>query len=89
MSVKNSSNNSEILEKVLYFVGRQFEKDVKSDDLEKKLEYFSSEYLDKIEIVMRLEDEFSVQISDDEVDGIVYVDDFVKIIGAKRSDVAG
>lgn len=79
-----SVNNVEINNKVLHLVSKQFDIECDETYLEKNLQELNAHYLDKVELVMRIEDEFGIQISDDEVDTLVYVQDFVHIVLAKK-----
>lgn len=75
----------EIIDTVVSLVARQFDKSFAVDDiLDKKFDELSTEYLDKIEIVMRLEDHYSIQITDIEVDKLVFIRDFVQIVQQKK-----
>lgn len=80
------SVNNNVSEKVLFFVAKQFEVECSDKDLSKDLDNdFNAHTLDKIEIVMRLEDEFNIQITDEELENIKLVQDIVDIVSSKQA----
>lgn len=82
MSVNNQ--NLDIVTKVLNLVSRQFDLNCNINDIEKKFDDFKADYLDKIEIVMHLEDEFGIQITDDEVDQVTSINDLIQVVVGKK-----
>lgn len=92
MLANNENNNSSIdmasrqhavQDSLIKLLHRQFDKEFDEAVLDQLFASLSTEYVDKIEIIMRLEDEFSVQITDDEVDSIVAVRDIVLLVHKK------
>lgn len=78
------SANNEIQKVVLQYVSKQFDSSCSENDLEKSFDDFKAHQLDKIEIIMRLEDEFNIQISDEELDQVCFVKDIVTLVTSKQ-----
>ncbi len=72
-----------ISEKVKQIVADQLELDVESLSLETTFEEIDADSLDIVELVMALEEEFELEISDDEIENIGSVGDIIKHIEAK------
>ena len=72
-----------IPEKVKQIVADQLELDAANLSLETTFEEIDADSLDIVELVMALEEEFELEISDDEIENIKSVGDVVKYIEKK------
>ena len=75
----------ELIEKVKEILSKQLEVSVDEIQLANSLqEDLGADSLDVVEIVMALEDEFSIEIADEETAKIKTVDDIVKYIDSQK-----
>lgn len=72
-----------VQEKVKQIIADQLEIDIESLTLETTFEEIDADSLDIVELVMALEEEFELEISDDEIENIKSVGDVVKYIESK------
>lgn len=72
-----------ITEKVKQIVADQLELDAENLSMDTTFEEIDADSLDIVELVMALEEEFELEISDDEIENIKSVGDIAKYIEAK------
>lgn len=72
-----------VQDKVKAIVAEQLEVDVNSLTMETTFEEIDADSLDIVELVMALEEEFDLEISDQEIENIKTVGDVVKFIESK------
>jgi acyl carrier protein len=72
-----------VLDKVKKIVAEQLEVGIDSLTLETTFEEIDADSLDIVELVMALEEEFDLEISDQEIENIKTVGDVVKYIESK------
>ena len=77
--------NSQLANKIIQIFVKHFDKDANLVIESKTFECLSLDELDKIEAIMRMEDEFSIEISDEEADNFNSVNDIIKCIENKLS----
>ena len=78
---------SKLVDQILAFhIGKEmgFNKDHIHPDM--KLEDIGADELDIVEIVMDLEDKFSIQISDEELDALKTVNDVYELVDKKQRE---
>jgi acyl carrier protein len=73
-------NEVNIQDKVKSIVAEQLEIDIDSLTMETTFEEIDADSLDIVELVMALEEEFELEISDQEIENIKTVGDIVKYI---------
>lgn len=72
-----------VQDRVKKIVAEQLEVDIDSLTLETTFEEIDADSLDIVELVMALEEEFDLEISDQEIENIKSVGDVVKYIESK------
>lgn len=72
-----------IQDKVKAIIAEQLEADIDSLTMETTFEEIDADSLDIVELVMALEEEFDLEISDQEIENIKSVGDVVKYIESK------
>lgn len=72
-----------VQEKVKQIIAEQLELDADSLNMETTFEEIDADSLDIVELVMALEEEFDLEISDEEIENIKSVGDIVKYIESK------
>jgi len=72
-----------IQDKVKSIVAEQLEIDIDSLTMETTFEEIDADSLDIVELVMALEEEFELEISDQEIENIKTVGDIVKYIESR------
>ncbi len=70
----------DIKEKVKAIIADQLEIDIEKLTMETTFEEIDADSLDIVELVMTLEEEFTLEISDEEIENIKSVGDVVKYI---------
>ena len=79
--------NKEILQKVQEIISEQMGYPTENVTPNSELDYnLNVGSLDRIEIFIKIEDTFSIQISDEQTEGIEKVSDLVELIEKKISD---
>ncbi len=73
----------DILEKVKNIISEQLEIDLENINEDSTFEEMDADSLDLVELVMALEEEFNIEISDEEVENIKTVGDVVNHIQSK------
>jgi acyl carrier protein len=73
----------DVEEKVKSIIAEQLELDIDSITLETTFEEIDADSLDIVELVMTLEEEFELEISDEEIEQIKTVGDVVRYIEAR------
>ncbi|MGO1469440.1 MAG: acyl carrier protein [Tissierella sp.] len=74
------------IEKVKAVVAEQLDAEVEGMEMETSLmEDLDADSLDAVEIIMELEDEFDIEIADEEAEGFKTIGDIVKYIDGKIS----
>lgn len=75
-----------VLEKVKSLLAEQFSVEEDSITMDTKFEDLGADSLDLVEMVMALEEEFDIQIDDEEVEKIATVGDVVNYITANAKE---
>lgn len=75
-----------VLEKVKSLLAEQFSVEEDSITVDTKFEDLGADSLDLVEMVMALEEEFDIQIDDEEVEKIATVGDVVNYITANAKE---
>jgi len=78
------SQNNDIVVKVASVIAKQFNQDQASINPDILLQDVAQDSLDRIELIMRLEEEFNIEISDEDADALVSVNDVVSFVAAKK-----
>jgi len=73
----------DVEDKVKSIIAEQLELDIDSITLETTFEEIDADSLDIVELVMTLEEEFELEISDEEIEQIKTVGDVVRYIEAR------
>ena len=79
-----------VLEKVKVILAEQF--DVEEDSLQNDTDLqddLGADSLDVVDLLMSIEDEFDIEIPDEEIENIRTVGDLVNYIESKKLDFAG
>lgn len=74
------ANNLDISKRVIELIAEQLHKPVSEITPSSKLEELGADSLDRVEMIMKLEDEFQVEIKDEEAERFVTVDDLIAYI---------
>lgn len=75
--------STEITKKITSLVARQLEKSPEVIECNHAFTSILPDELDRMEIIMRLEDEFNIEISDQDVDAFISLNDVIKFIEEK------
>ena len=83
----SQEKETEMIGKIKEMIGQQFGKS--ADEVELELSFIDdlgADSLDLVELVMTIEDEFGIEILDEDVEKIVTVQDAVDFIKEKQGD---
>lgn len=72
-----------VQDKVKEIIAQQLEVDINNLTMETTFEEIDADSLDIVELVMALEEEFELEISDQEIENIQAVGDVIKFIESK------
>ena len=78
------ANNPDINKRVIELIAEQLHKPTSEITPASKLEDLGADSLDLVEMIMKLEDEFQVEINDEQAERFVTVDDLVAYISRNK-----
>lgn len=81
-----ASDRNTVEEKVISIIAQQCSVDANNIDASAKLETIGADSLDRVEIVITLEETFNIEISDEAADQITTVGGFVDYIMEQQSE---
>ncbi len=82
--MESNNNNSNIASKVTAIVAKHVSNDIAVEE-DTKLADVAADFIDRVEIIMRLEEEFGIEISDEEEERMVSIKDVVRFIENKQN----
>lgn len=80
---KGGANEVVVFDKVKEIISEQLDIDIDNIIMDSTFEEMDADSLDLVELVMALEEEFDIEITDEEIEGIKTVGDVVNHISSK------
>ncbi|NLI70994.1 MAG: acyl carrier protein [Firmicutes bacterium] len=80
---EGGANEVVVFDKVKEIISEQLDIDIDNIILDSTFEEMDADSLDLVELVMALEEEFDIEITDEEIEGIKTVGDVVNHISSK------
>lgn len=79
-----SGERAQVQEAIVAIVAEQLSKKKEEIDAAATLDSLGMDSLDRVEVVMRIEEEFGVELSDEKVDTICTLDDLIAYVASLK-----
>ena len=73
-------SQGEIYDKILSIISKQLNTPIDTINRDASLDRLGADSLDKVEIVMKLEDEFDIEVSDKDAEKLNTIDDIFQLV---------